>query len=405
MTDARTFVIAGASLAGGTAAAALRERGFDARLVVIGDETLPPYERPGLSKGYLRGEETVDDLFVRDGEWWATHDVELQLGERIARLDPDANLVTLESGASIGYDAALVATGVQNRRLDVPGAGLGGIYSLRTVADADAIRRAAAQVSHVVLVGFGFLGCEVAASLRASGVEVEVVEIFSTALARILGEQIGRTIEAMHRDHGVTMHFDDVVERFEGNGGVERVVTKQGRAIDTSMVVVAIGTVAAADLLPAGGSATAGGVAVDATLATWLPGVWAAGDIALHDHPLFGPIRIEHYDNAIKMGEHVAGSMLGDAAPFDDPHWFWSDQYDERLEMAGVFLTEHAVVRGSMDDRSYCAFFLDDESRLRAAVSMGWPRDVRRSLKLIRSRVVCDPERLADPEFDLRGFL
>lgn len=409
MPARRTFVVVGASLAGGTAAAVLREQGFDGRLVLIGDEPLPPYERPALSKGYLRGETALDELFVRGADWWEAHGVEARLGERVQLLDPVARTVVLDDGQRIAFDAALLATGVRNRTLEVPGAGLGGIYSLRTVADADRLHAAAATASKAVVVGMGFVGAEVASSLRAMGLEVTVVELFETALYRVLGGQLGRVVEAIHRDRGIELLFDATVARFEGAGRVERVLTRDGRAIDADLVVVGVGTQPNSEVMRGHGIAANGGIEVDAALRTGFPGVFAAGDVAAHDHPIFGPIfgriRVEHFDNAVRMGEHAARAMLGAAEPFDDPHWFWSDQFEHQIQMAGVAVAGRMVVRGSLEERRFCAFFLDETGVLRAAVSVDWARDVRRSRALIQQQVAPDPAALADPGMDLRTLV
>ncbi len=402
MPPAQTFVVVGASLAGGTAAAILREQGFDGRLVLVGDEPILPYERPGLSKQYLRGEESRDELLVRPADWWEANGVETRQGVRAIAVDPAERSVTLADGQRIAFDRALVATGVRNRRLDLPGADLDGVFQLRTVADSEAIHRAASNARHAVVVGMGFIGAEVAASLRQLGLDVTVVEIFETALYRILGPQIGRVLEAVHRDRGVRFHFQDVVERFEGTGRVERVITRNGEAIDCDLVIVGVGTEPNAEVMHSQCVAANGGIHVDPTLETSFPGVFAAGDVASHEHPVFGEVRVEHFDNAIKMGEHAAHAMLGSVDVFDDPHWFWSDQWEHQIQMAGVAVGGEMVVRGSFEERSFCAFFLDDRGALCSAVSLDWKRDVRRALKLIQRRVRPDPRALGDPEVDVR---
>jgi 3-phenylpropionate/trans-cinnamate dioxygenase ferredoxin reductase subunit len=402
VAPAQTFVVVGASLAGATAAATLREEGFDGRLVLIGDEPSLPYERPPLSKEYLRGDRTPEQLLVRPAEWSQQRDVEMRLGVRAHAVDPRERCVHLEDGQRIEFDAALVTTGVRNRRLEVPGGDLAGIHYLRTVADADAIRGAAWDANRVVIVGMGFIGAELAASLCQMGLDVTVVEIFETALYRILGPTIGRAVEEVHREHGVTFHFGDVVERFEGAGRVERVVTRNGASIETDVVVVGVGTEPNAEVMHGEAIAANGGIRVGPTLETPFPGVFAAGDVASHEHPLFGEVRVEHYDNALKMGQHAARAMLGADRPFDDPHWFWSDQWEHQIQMAGVAASGEMIVRGSIDARSFCAFFLDHRGVLRAAVSLDHKRDVRRSLDLIQQQVRPDPDALADPDVDLR---
>jgi 3-phenylpropionate/trans-cinnamate dioxygenase ferredoxin reductase subunit len=400
--DARTFVVIGASLAGGTAAATLREEGFDGRLVLIGDEPVLPYERPNLSKGYLRGSIPRDQLQLRPAAWWETQEVETRLGVRARSLDPRARTVTLSDGQQIVFDRALVATGVRNRVFDVPGAHLPGIFQLRTVGDADAIHRAAVDARQAVVIGMGFVGAEVAASLRQLGLEVTVVELFETALYRALGIRLGRMLEAIHRDHGVALHFQDSVERFEGSVAVERVITRGGQILDADLVVVGVGTQPNAEVMPGEGIAADGGIRATTSLETPISGVFTAGDVASHQHPVFGEVRVEHFDNGIKMGVHAARGMLGATRDFDDPHWFWSDQWEHQIQMAGVATTGEMVVRGSLASRSFAAFFLDELSVLRACVSIDWKRDCRRALRLIRQQARVDPAALADPDVDLR---
>jgi 3-phenylpropionate/trans-cinnamate dioxygenase ferredoxin reductase subunit len=398
-----TVVVIGASLAGGTAAATLRDAGFDGRVVLIGAERLPPYERPPLSKEVLRGERAFETTFVRPEGWWEEHGIEARFGTRASHLDASARAIVLEDGERITFDHAVVATGGSNRRLGVPGDDLEGVFELRTPADADRIRAAAAGGGRAVLVGMGFVGAEVAASLRSLGMDVTIVEVLETALMRALGAEIGRTVEALHRDHGVEMVFGDTVTRLEGSRRVERLVTSAGRTIECSFVVVGVGTDPVSDVMARAGSTA--GLEADAWLETSVPGVFAAGDVANHEHPVFGRIRVEHYDTAWRMGEAAAHNVMGRRRVFDDPHWFWSDQYDTSIEMAGSAATwDPTVVRGSLAERSYCAFFVRDGT-LRAAVSMDWPRDVRRSSELIRTQVLVEERMLADPDVDLRTLM
>ncbi len=400
------FVIVGASLCGATTAATLRQEGFDGGLVMIGAEEVVPYERPPLSKEYLRGEAPLERTFVRSPEWYAENEIDLRLGARVVQIDPRSREVVLAGGDRVGFDRLLVATGGRNRKLDVQGVELPGVFDLRRVADADRIRAAAHEGARVVCVGMGFIGAEVAASLRAVGCDVTVVEVFETALYRILGRDIGRALEGIHRDHDVKMHFNEAVARFEGSERLERVVTHGGKQIEADMAVVGVGTEPAVEVMAGTGLDQSGGIPVGPTLETDVPGVFAAGDVARHEHPVFGPMRVEHFDNAIRMGEVVARNMLGKSEVFDDPHWFWSDQYDSQIQMAGFAPTwEEMVVRGSIADRSFCAFLLDAGGVVRSTVSMDWKRDVRRSFELIRKQVAPDPMALADPEVDIRTLV
>jgi 3-phenylpropionate/trans-cinnamate dioxygenase ferredoxin reductase component len=304
------------------------------------------------------------------------------------------------------FEQLLLATGGQNRRLVAPGTSLSGVFDLRSVSDAERIKDAAANAGRIVCVGMGFIGAEVAASLRTLGHDVTVIETFETSLYRVLGAELGRAVEGLHRDHGVDLIFDDSVARFEGDGRLEAVVTAGGRRIEAEVAVIGIGTEPVTQIMAGTGLDQAGGIPVGPTLETEIPSIFAAGDVALHAHPVFGQIRVEHFDNAIKMGEAAARNMLGAGIVFDDPHWFWSDQYETEVQMAGFAPTwDRMVVRGSIEDRSFCAFLLDKSGVLRSCVSVDWKRDVRRSFELIRREIAPDPDALVDPDMDLRALV
>ena len=403
MPGARTFVVVGASLAGGTAAATLREDGFDGRLVLIGDEPSLPYERPGLSKAYLRGAKSRDELLVRPAEWWEAHGIETRLGVRARSIDPRERTVTLSDGQRIAFDRALVATGVRNRTLRRsrlgPSRRLPAPHGRRTPTRSVERRPVPGAPSSS---GMGFIGAEVAASLRQLGLEVTVVELFETALYRVLGPRLGRVLEEIHRDHGVELRFQDTVERFEGSAASNASSpVPVGRSRRTSWSSAWGRSRMRRSWTPRRSRPTA----VSPRARRWRPRSPASsppGDVASHRHPVFGEVRVEHYDNAIKMGVHAARAMLGATEAYDDPHWFWSDQWDHEIQMSGVAASGEMIVRGSLEARSFAAFFLDDERILRACVSIDWNRDCRRSLRLIRKQARIDPAALADPEVDLR---
>ena len=398
-------MIVGANATGATAAATLREEGFDGRIVLIGDDPLAPYERPPLSKEFLRGEQD-DQTWFRPAEYWSEQSIDTRFGVRVTGVDTSARTVSLDGGQTESYDALLLATGVRNRDLDVPGADLDGVLDLRRPGDSQRIRDAAAAApgGRVVMAGFGFIGAEVAASLRELGLDVTIVEFASTAMERALGTRFGRIMEAIHRDHGVEMNFHDTVERFEGSGRVEAVATGKGTRIECDFAVVGIGTVPNTELAEDAQIPVDKGIKVGPSLRTDVAGVYAAGDIALHEHPVFGAIRVEHFDNAQSMGAHVARAMLGSDEPFTDPHWFWSDQYDVNVQMAGFTLEwpdDEVVIRGSEADRKFVAFRLQDGA-IRACFGINLGRDVRRSRALIEAQVPVEREALADPDVDLR---
>jgi 3-phenylpropionate/trans-cinnamate dioxygenase ferredoxin reductase component len=395
---ARTFVVVGAGMCGGAAVQELREQGFDGRIVLVGEEPHLPYERPPLSKEYLRSEQERGTLFLRGEDWYREQEVDVRSGVSANSLDPDGPSVDLSDGERIDADAVLVATGGRPRKM--PGTSSDRALYLRTIEDSDRIREAMGA-GRLVVVGAGFIGAEVAASARVKGLEVTVLEMAPVPLVRALGEEMGRLYGQIHRDHGVDLRTEEGVEAIEETGGGVVVRTSKGDAIEADAVVVGIGIQPNAELAEAAGLEIDNGVLVDERCRTSAEGVFAAGDVANHQHPLFGRrIRVEHFDNALKMGAAAARSMLGEEAPFDDPHWFWSDQYDVNLQYAG-FASEwdRIVTRGSLEDRAGVAFYLN-EGVLLAALGLNRGKDVRRSMKLIGSRP--DPASLQDEDVDLR---
>jgi 3-phenylpropionate/trans-cinnamate dioxygenase ferredoxin reductase component len=404
VTD-RTFVIVGAGLTGGAAATALRNGDFDGRLVMIGAEEHPPYERPPLSKDYLRGETKFGEFYLPPPDWFKEHDVELRSGVRAESLDPGAKTVHLEGGEPIAYDRLLLATGGRNRALTLPGSDLDGIFQLRTIEDADGIREAAAAGGRVAIVGAGFIGMEVAASLRSMGAPVEVVEVFGRPFERVLGPEVGAVFQAIHEDHGVAFHMGAHVDRFEGDGRVQRVITTEGTVVECDAVVAGVGIEPVVDLAVAAGLDVDNGILADQRGVTSNADVYAAGDVANQDHPVLGRrVRVEHYDNALKQGAAVAKSMLGSTDPVGDVHWFWSDQYDHNLQMVGHAQSWDAIeVRGSLDERDFVAFYMKDGT-VEAVAGLDRGREVRRARDLVRGRHPVDPARLRDPDEDLKAL-
>jgi 3-phenylpropionate/trans-cinnamate dioxygenase ferredoxin reductase component len=397
------FVIVGASLAGGSAAATLREEGFDGRIVLIGEEPHPPYERPPLSKEYFRGEQPFEDSLVRPVDFYPSNDIETHFGTRATRVDPLDKTVHLSNRDSVVYDKVLIATGSRNRSLPIPGLELGRVYDLRTVEDCDRIRAEIVPGRRAAVVGMGFIGSEIASSLRQLGVEVVVIEGEKVPLYRALGEEIGRVMEHIHRDHGVEMIFEDHVSGFEGAGGVERIVTRSGRQIDCDFAVVGIGVEPVIDVVADSGVEVDNGIVVDEYCRTNVEGIFAAGDVTNHYHPIFEQrMRVEHWNNALKQGAVAARNMMGMATAYDEIHWFWSDQYDYNLQYAGFHKDwDDLVVRGSLGERDFIAFYVKDR-RVTAAVGMNRGRDVHRAMELIKARAVVKTKQLRDDDFDLR---
>lgn len=397
----RSFVIVGAGMAGAAAAQELRAQGFDGRLVMIGSESHLPYERPPLSKEYLRGEQS-EPMLARPSGWYEDNEVELRLGTRVVSLDATGPVVELDGGERIEADAVLLATGGSPRPL--PDAPEEGVLYLRTLEDSDRIKKALSG-GRLVVVGAGFIGAEVAASARSKGVEVTVLEMAPVPLQRALGDDVGRIYGQIHRDQGVDLRTEEGVEGIDAASGGVVVKTTKGDAIEAEAVVVGIGIGPNAELAEAAGLAVSNGIDVDSACRTSAPAVFACGDVANHDHSLFGRIRVEHFDNALKMGTHVAGAMLGKEEPFDDPHWFWSDQYDVNLQYSGFAAEwDHVATRGSLEDRDGVAFYLKDGVLL-AALGLNRGKDVRRAMKLIAARARPDPAALSDEVVDLRTLV
>jgi 3-phenylpropionate/trans-cinnamate dioxygenase ferredoxin reductase subunit len=363
------FLIVGGGFAGGNAAAALREEGFSGPIVVIGPEPGVPFGRPPLSKTYLRSEEDLEGWYVRPADWHREHDVEHRRDSAVA-VDAAAHTVVLGSGQQLSYQKLLIATGGRNRRLELPGGELPGIHYLRTVAECDAIKAEVQRDRRAVVVGMGFIGCEVAASLTQLGVQVTAVFPGRLPLERVLGAEVGALIAAFHRANGVELRPGDQVAAFDGAERLEAVVTSSGKRIACDFAVVGAGITPDVAAVTGSSIAMGNGILADELCRTSAADVYAAGDVANQLHPLFGRVRVEHYNNAEKQGAAAARSMLGSTAPYDYVHSFWSDQYEHKLEYVGHAVKwDDFVVRGSVDEGKLVGFYLLD-GLVQAAVGL-----------------------------------
>jgi 3-phenylpropionate/trans-cinnamate dioxygenase ferredoxin reductase subunit len=400
--DRRTHVIVGASLAGAKAAETLREEGFDGRLVLVGTEDERPYERPPLSKDYLRGEAGRDKVYVHDEGFYAEHDIELLRGRTAVSLNTSSSELTLDDGERLGYDRLLLATGAEPRRLRVPGGELDGVLYLRSVHDSDALRGRLDRGGAVVVVGAGWIGAEVAASARQRGLEVTVLDPLAVPLERVLGAEVGAIYRDIHTDHGVRMLMGTGVEAFEGDGAVERVRTSDGRVLDCDFVVVGVGVEPRISVAAEAGIAVDNGVLVDEHLETSVPGVFAAGDLANAHHPFYGErIRVEHWANALNQGPAAARNMLGRESAYERLPYFFSDQYEVGMEYTGFARSwDRVVFRGDPATREFIAFWIV-EDRVVAGMNVNvW--DVTDPIKrLISERVTVDDRTLGDPDVPL----
>jgi 3-phenylpropionate/trans-cinnamate dioxygenase ferredoxin reductase subunit len=355
------IVVLGGGLAGGNAAATLRDEGFRGQVVVISQEPGVPFGRPPLSKTYLRSEEDLQDWYVRPAGWYQEHDVELRTGCHAVALDAAAHAVVLGGGRELSYQQLLIATGGSNRRLAIPGADLPGIHYLRTVAECDAIKAEAVRGRRAVVVGMGFIGCEVAASLTQLGVQVTVLFPGQVPLAKVLGDEVGTLIAGFHRANGVELLPGEQVAGFDGATRLEAVVTGSGKRVACDFAVVGVGITAETGALAGSSIAQDHGVLTDELCRTSAPDVYAAGDVANHHHPLFGRVRVEHYNNAEKQGRATARIMLGSTDPYAYVYTFWSDQYDHKIEYVGHAATwDDFVVRGRLEEGKLVGFYLLD---------------------------------------------
>jgi 3-phenylpropionate/trans-cinnamate dioxygenase ferredoxin reductase subunit len=402
MTSRQTHVIVGASLAGAKAAETLREEGFDGRVVLVGSEDERPYERPPLSKDYLRGEVGREKVYVHDERFYAQHDIELRLGRTAVSLDTSSRELELDDGEQLRYDRLLLTTGAEPRRLSIPGAELDGVLYLRSVQDSDTLRQRLDRGGAVIVVGAGWIGAEVAASARQRGLEVTVLDPASVPLERVMGTEVGAIYRDIHTDQGVQMLMGTGVEAFEGDGAVERVRTSDGQELECDFAVVGVGVEPRTGLAAQAGIAVDNGILVDEHLQTSVPGVFAAGDAANVHHPFYGErIRVEHWANALNQGPAAARSMLGQSVAYERLPYFFSDQYDVGMEYSGFARSwDRVVFRGDPATRQFVAFWLDDD-RVVAGMNVNvW--DVTEPIKrLISERVTVDDRALSDPDVPL----
>jgi len=402
----QTFVIAGASLAGAKAAQELREHGFDGRVVLIGAEPERPYERPPLTKDYLRGESEREKAYVHAVDYYEQHDIELMSGTTVTAIDVNGSRVTLNGAGELRYDRLLLTTGSEPRRIPAPGADLDGIYYMRSLADCDALRRRLDDSGRVAVVGAGWIGSEFAASARQLGLEVTVIDPLALPNERIFGAEVGGFYRDVHVQHGVDMLLGQGVEAFEGDGAVARVRTSAGRVVECDFAVVGIGITPRTGLAADAGLTVDNGVVTNERLETSAPAIFAAGDVASAWHPFYERhIRVEHWANALNQGPAAARAMLGEDVSFDRIPYFFSDQYDVGMEYSGYATSwDQVVFRGDRDGGEFVAFWLSD-GRVVGGMNVNvW--DVNQHVQeLIRSRLRVDVAALTDPDTPLDSLV
>jgi 3-phenylpropionate/trans-cinnamate dioxygenase ferredoxin reductase subunit len=405
MSGNSAYVIAGGGLAGAKAAETLRAEGFDGPVVLIGEETERPYERPPLSKDYLQGKAERETIFVHPQAWYADNQVELRLGSPVTGIDRAAHEVTLADGSRIGYAKLLLATGSSPRRLTVPGADADGVLYLRRVGDSDQIKAAFQTASRVAVIGAGWIGLEATAAARAAGAEVTVLEAAELPLLRVLGREVAQVFADLHRQHGVDLRFGVQVEEISVTGGrASGVRLADGSQVEADVVIVGVGITPNSQLAEAAGLEAGNGIVVDAALKSSDPDIFAAGDVASAYHPLLGRhIRVEHWANALNQPQAAARAMLGQDVAYDRVPYFYTDQYDLGMEYAGYVEPggyDQVVFRGEVDKREFVAFWLSG-GRVLAGMNVNvW--DVNDAIQdLVRGGRPVDPARLADTDVPL----
>lgn len=399
-------VIIGAGQAGAQGAASLRQAGFRGAILVLGEENHPPYQRPPLSKAYLQGELGVERLYLRPAAFYEQNAIDLRTGVRVAAIDRRAGEVETATGERISYDRLLLATGAPPRRLYCPGAELSGVQYLRAIGDSDALRPILHQGGRIVIVGAGYIGLEVAASARKAGAGVTILEAAERILSRVAGRAISAFFEAAHRAAGVDLRLGAELARFEGEGRVEAAVLSTGEKIPCTAALIGIGAAPSTALAEAAGLATDNGVATDEMARTSDRQIFAAGDCASHPSPLYGRrLRLESVPNAIEQAKVAGVNMAGGDAVYDVAPWFWSDQYDLKLQTAGVAVgTDREVVRGDPASRCFSVWYLE-KGRLLAVDAVNDAASFAVSKKLISAKAEPDPKTLADPATDLKSLL
>ncbi len=400
------IVIVGGGQAAAQAILTLRQKKFDGRITLVGEEDLPPYQRPPLSKKYLAGELDRERLFLRPRSFYEKNGVELRLGVRAEELNPDGRRVRLDDGRTLEYDGLLLATGSRVRRLDIPGSDLPGIHYVRDVADVDAITESVQPGKRLVVVGAGYIGLEVSAVAVTRGLEVTVLEAVDRVMARVVCPEVSQFYFDYHTRSGVDIRCGTMIGGFIGDECVEAVATADGEQIPCDLAIVGIGIEPVVELASSAGLTCENGIRVDEYARTDDEPIVAAGDCTNHPSRLYGRrIRLESVQNAIDQAKVAAVSLLGGDQPYDTVPWFWSDQYNLKLQIAG--LSQHhdqVVLRGDPDANGFAAFYLGDGNLL-AVDAVNSPKEFMLGKRLIMQRAAPAPERLADPQTDLMALL
>ena len=400
-----SIVVVGAGHCAGQLAARVRAEGFEGRVVVVGDEPHPPYQRPPLSKQYVAGEVDVDRVHLRPMSFYEDANVELMLETRVTAIDRAGQTIALDNGERLGYDKLVLATGSRPRELPVPGPQLPGVTCLRTLADSQAIRASIRPGARLAVVGGGYIGLEVAAVAARSDVAVTVLEMESRLMSRVVAEPVSEFYRRLHSEAGVEVRTGARVVAFEGGDGVERVELEGGDTLDVDFVVIGVGIVPNVELAAEAGLATENGIVVDEFGATEDPRIFAAGDCTSHPSALYSRrVRLESVHNAMAQAKCVASNLCGGRVAYDEVPWFWSDQYDVKLQIAGLSQGFDATVLRGEPERGDFTLFYQKDGVLIAADTVNGMRDHMVCRTLVTKRARIDPEVLSDPGKELKEF-
>ena len=404
MTD---IVIVGAGQAAGQAAASMRQGGFKGGITILGDEAQPPYQRPPLSKQYLSGEQELARLYVRPEQFYSDHEINLQTETRVTDIAPEGKTLSTAAGTTYPYGELLIATGSRPRILKLPQANLNGIHYLRTIADVDRIRAALSRATKVCILGGGYIGLEVAAVIASSGLDVSVIEMEARILQRVTTAEMSAFYHNIHEQQGVKLMVNTKAIGFEGDSSVTALLAdEQGveRRIETDLVIIGIGIQPNVELAEAAGIDCDNGILVDNHCRTSQAHIYAAGDCTNHPNPLLNRrLRLESVPNAMEQARVAADNMLGGAKTYAAVPWFWSDQYDLKLQMVGFSADgDSAVMRGDMQSKQFAVFYLKD-GKVVGVDAVNSPKEFMVCKRLYGKTV--DPAALADPQLDLKSLL
>ncbi|PIE40750.1 MAG: pyridine nucleotide-disulfide oxidoreductase [Gammaproteobacteria bacterium] len=405
-TENQTCIIIGASHAGASLATAVRKEGWEGKILVIGDETVPPYHRPPLSKALLNGEKTADQIDIFKSTVYEKANIEFQLGCRVETINATDKQITLDSGETLNYDKLALCTGARVRKLPIPGAELKGVHYLRTLADAQAIQAEIKEGNKAVIVGGGYIGLETAASLRKLGMEVTVLEMMNRVLERVTAPELSEYYTQLHENHGVKIITEAQAMALKGEDHVQQVVCNNDLTLDADMVIIGIGVIPNTEIAEAAGLECDNGVMVDEFAQTSNPDIVAAGDCTNHPNDLLGfRLRLESVPNASEQARAAAATICGNKKAYHSMPWFWSDQYDIKLQISGFNKGyDKVVLRGEPSSNSFVVWYLAGD-RILAADCINASKEFMQAKKIITNKIKLTPEQLADADNELKDLI